>query len=107
MSKGKVAIFVEELYNEQECWYPYYRMQEAGYEVVVVGTGRQEVFYSKFGMPVKPDVTAGQVQTDDLAAVIIPGGFAPDKMRINQDMLRIVREALAAGKVVGAICHAG
>lgn len=107
MSKGKVAIFVEELYNEHEFWYPYYRMQEAGYEAVVVGTGRQEVFYSKFGMPVKPDVTADRVQTDDLVAVIIPGGFAPDKMRINQDMLRIVREALATGKVVGAICHAG
>ncbi|WP_027717927.1 type 1 glutamine amidotransferase domain-containing protein [Desulfovirgula thermocuniculi] len=107
MSKGKVAIFVEELYNEHEFWYPYYRMQEAGYEVVVVGTGRQEVFHSKLGMPVKPDVTADQVKTAELAAVIIPGGFAPDKMRINQDMLRIVREALAAGKVVAAICHAG
>mgnify|MGYP000465853744 CR=1 FL=1 len=107
MSKGKVAIFVEELYNEHEFWYPYYRMIEAGYEVVVVGTGRQEVFASKLGMPVKPDVTADKVRTEELAAVIIPGGFAPDKMRINPDMLRIVKEALAAGKVVAAICHAG
>ncbi|MEW6424882.1 MAG: type 1 glutamine amidotransferase domain-containing protein [Bacillota bacterium] len=106
-AKGKIALFVEEMYNEHEFWYPYYRMIEAGYEVVVVGTGRQEIFTSKLGMPARPDVTADKVKTEELAAVIIPGGFAPDKMRINQDMLRIVREALAGGKVVAAICHAG
>lgn len=107
MPGGRIALFVEELYNELEFWYPYYRMIEAGYDVIVVGTGRQESFVSKAGMPVKPHTTAGQVNAAELAAVIIPGGFAPDKMRINPDMLRIVREMHSEGKVVASICHAG
>ena len=107
MSRGKIAIFVEDIYNDLEFWVPYYRMLEAGFEVVVVGTGRQEEFSSKYGMPVKPDVAADKVSTGELAAVIIPGGYAPDKMRINQHMLRIVREMSDSGKPVAAICHAG
>ncbi|RYD04223.1 hypothetical protein N752_15375 [Desulforamulus aquiferis] len=81
---NKVALFVEDLYNDLEFWYPYYRMQEAGFEVVIVGTGRTEVFNSKFGMPAKADISSEQVNTEDYAAVIIPGGFAPDKMRIDK-----------------------
>ncbi|MDO7788100.1 type 1 glutamine amidotransferase domain-containing protein [Desulforamulus aquiferis] len=104
---NKVALFVEDLYNDLEFWYPYYRMQEAGFEVVIVGTGRTEVFNSKFGMPAKADISSEQVKTEDYAAVIIPGGFAPDKMRIDKNMLRIVQEMLSSGKVVASICHAG
>lgn len=107
MSKGKIALFVEELYNDLEFWVPYYRMIEAGYEVIIVGTGRQDTFLSKFNMPVKPDTTADKVNTGELVAVFIPGGFAPDKMRINSDMLRIVREMFNSNKLVAAICHAG
>lgn len=107
MAKGKVALFVEDIYNDFEFWYPYYRMIEAGFEVMVVGTGRAEVFKSKFGIPAKADITSGQAAGADFAAVIIPGGFAPDRMRIDQDMLRIVREAYESGRVVASICHAG
>ncbi len=107
MPKGRIALFVEELYNELEFWYPYYRMIEARFDVIIVGTGRQESFISKVGMPVVPHTTADKVNTDELAAVIIPGGFAPDKMRINPGMLRIVRKMYNGGKVVASICHAG
>ena len=107
MSRGKIALFVEDIYNDQEFWYPYYRMLEAGFDVIIVGTGRQDSFNSKYGMPVKPDITADKVNAGELAAVIIPGGYAPDKMRINPGMLRIVREMLDGGKVVASICHAG
>jgi len=107
MSRGKIALFVEDIYNDQEFWYPYYRMLEAGFDVIIVGTGRQDSFNSKYGMAVKPDITADKVNTGELAAVIIPGGYAPDKMRINPGMLRIVREMLDGGKVVASICHAG
>lgn len=106
MSKGKVALFLEDNYNELEFWYPYFRMIEAGFEVLVVGTGK-EVFSGKTGMPAKADLSADKIDAKDLAAVIIPGGYAPDKMRINQHMLRIVRDLAGAGKVVAAICHAG
>lgn len=107
MSRGKIALFVEDIYNDLEFWVPYYRFIEAGYEVVVVGTGRQPVFSSKFGVPVKADVAADQVNPAEFAAVIIPGGYAPDKMRINPGMLKIVRDMHESGKVVASICHAG
>jgi protease I len=107
MSRGKIALLVEDVYNDQEFWYPYYRFIEAGYQVVVVGTGRQAVFNSKFGVPVKPDIVSDQVNPAEFAAVIIPGGYAPDKMRIDQGMLKIVRQLYGSGKVVASICHAG
>ncbi len=107
MPGGKIALFVEDLYNDFEFWYPYYRMIEAGFQVVIVGTGKQDVFNSKYGVPVRPHTTAEKVDTGDLLAVIVPGGYAPDKMRVNPGMLRIVREMYNSGKPVAAICHAG
>lgn len=105
MGKRKIAIFVEDNYNEIEFWYPYYRMIEAGFEVIVVGSGRTETFKSKLGTLTK-GIDPEMVNTADLDAVIIPGGYAPDKMRVSQQMLRIVREMFNDGKVVSAICHA-
>lgn len=107
MSKRKIALFVEELYNEFEFWYPYFRMIEAGFEVVVVGSGTAKTFKGKFGIPADADVAPDTVNTREFAAVIIPGGFAPDRMRISPHMLRIVREMFDSGKLVAAICHAG
>lgn len=103
----KIAFFVEDNYDDREFWYPYYRMQEAGFNVVVIGTGRQLTFTGKSGIPVTPDITSETAKTSDFAALIIPGGFAPDKMRINKPMLEFVREMVTDGKVVASICHAG
>ncbi len=105
--KGKrIAIFIEDLYNEQEFWYPFYRMKEAGAEVTVVGTGAKE-YHSKIGLPAPGGVAAESVNTSDFDAVIIPGGFAPDRMRRNAAMLKLVRESFSQGKIVAAVCHAG
>ena len=105
--KGKrIAIFIEDLYNEQEFWYPFYRMKEVGAEVTVVGTGAKE-YHSKIGLPAPGGVAAESVNTSDFDAVIIPGGFAPDRMRRNAAMLKLVRESFSQGKIVAAVCHAG
>lgn len=106
-SNGKIALFVEEVYNEFEFWYPYYRMLEAGFAVDIVGPGTQKSFKGKYGIPATAHLDAQNVDIKDYLAVIIPGGYAPDKMRISPHMLRIVREMFEAGKVVAAICHAG
>ncbi len=103
----KVAILVEELYNEFEFWYPYYRFKEAGYEVDVVGTGRKEVYPGKTGLPARETVSAKTADPKQYAAVIIPGGFAPDFMRRDQAMVKLVRDVFRNGGVVAAICHAG
>lgn len=104
-AKGKkVAILAEDLYEDPELWYPYYRMREAGAEVVV-GPQASATYQSKHGYPVQSDVAAADVRGTDFDAVIVPGGFSPDRMRRSPDMVRLVREAYEAGKIVAAICH--
>jgi len=102
----RVAILIEDMYNEFEFWYPYYRMKEAGAKVTVVGTGAKE-YHSKIGMPAPGGVTAESINASDFDAVIVPGGYAPDRMRRNPAMVKLVRESYTQGKIVAAICHAG
>ena len=106
--KGKkVAVLAEDMYQELELWYPLLRMREAGAEVLVVGTGSASTYTSKHGYPVTVNTTANDVSAADFAAVIVPGGFAPDRLRRYPAVLKLVRDAYTQGKVVGAICHAG
>lgn len=107
LERRRVAILAEDLYEDLELWYPYYRLKEAGAEVTVVGSGRAETFTSKHGYPVKPELTAEQAHASDFDAVVIPGGYSPDLMRRKPAMVSFVKEMDAAGKTVAAICHAG
>jgi len=105
--KGKrVAVLVENLYQELEVWYPVLRMREAGAEVTIVGTGAP-AYSSKLGYEVRADKSAEQVDPADFDAIVIPGGFAPDRMRLHKPMVDLVREMSRRGKIVAAICHGG
>lgn len=103
----KVMILVEEMVNDLEFWYPYYRLKEAGCEVTVVGSGSAMEYNGKSGTKVTPDVSAAQVSSEDFDGVVIPGGYAPDIMRRYPEMVQLVKTIFDAGKVVAAICHAG
>jgi protease I len=103
----RVAVLAENMYQELELWYPLLRLREAGAETFVVGTGSADTYTSKHGYPVQVDVTADRVRADDVDAVIVPGGYAPDLMRRYPAVLQLVRDAFRQGKVVAAICHAG
>lgn len=103
----KVAMLAEDNYQELELWYPLLRMREAGAEVSVVGMPGVASYQSKHGYPVKVDVTADAVAADYFDAVIIPGGYAPDRMRRHEPMLHLVREVFERGGIVAFICHAG
>jgi len=103
----RIAILAEEIYEDMELWYPYYRLKEAGAEVVIVGTGSANQYPSKHGIPVKVDVEAGKISADEIDGVIVPGGFAPDRMRRYPAVLELVKTAFDRGKLVAAICHAG
>jgi protease I len=102
----RIAILIEDMYQEHEFWYPFYRMKEAGAKVTVVGTGAKE-YHSKIGLPAPGGVAAESVGAPDFDAVIVPGGYAPDRMRRNAAMLKLVRDSFTQGKIVAAICHAG
>lgn len=103
----RVAILVEDLYEELELWYPLLRLREAGADVLVVGTGAQEVYKGKHGYPVEAEATVAGLSVEDLDAVAIPGGYAPDRMRRCPALLDLVRQAVHSGRVVAAIGHAG
>jgi len=106
--KGKkVAILAEDLYEDLELWYPYYRLKEEGADVQIIGSGRSKTFTSKHGYPVTADASAEAAKGGGFDAVIIPGGYSPDLMRRSPAMVALVREAASKGKVVAAICHGG
>lgn len=102
----RVAILAEDNYQELELWYPLLRLQEAGAEVMVIGTGSAGTYTSKHGYPVTVDAVADEVKAADFDAIIVPGGYAPDLLRRYEAILKLVREAHQQGKVIAAICHA-
>jgi protease I len=103
----RVAVLAENSFEDLELWYPVLRLREAGAAVMIVGTGSAEAYTGKHGLPVVVDGDADEVTVADLDAVVIPGGFAPDRLRRYQAVLSLVREAHQQGKVVAFICHAG
>ncbi|HOO63742.1 MAG TPA: type 1 glutamine amidotransferase domain-containing protein [Synergistaceae bacterium] len=102
----RLAIFVEDLYNELEFWYPRFRMLEEGAKVLVIGPERKE-YSSKLGYPVIADLRADEVEPRDFHGLIIPGGYAPDKMRRCEAMVEFVRALDSQGALIAQICHAG
>ena len=104
--RRKIAILVENDYQELELHYPRLRLIEAGFEVRVLGAG-EDVYHSGKGYAVKADADVANVDADDFDAVVIPGGMAPDKMRRHQAMVDFVRRVSDQEKPVAWICHAG
>lgn len=103
----KVAIFVEEMFNVFEFWYPFYRLKEEGADVVVIGSGRKFQFSGKPGTEITVDASIDEVTIEEFDGLVIPGGYAPDMMRRYPAMVEFVKEADRLDKTVAAICHAG
>jgi protease I len=101
----RVAVLVEQQYQEMELWYPVYRLREAGCQVTVVGPEAGKSYPSKLGYPAKADAAAKDVSAADFAGLVIPGGFCPDYIRRTDAMLKLVRDIDAARKPLAAICH--
>jgi protease I len=104
LENKKIAIFIEDLYEDVEFWYPYYRMKEEGADVIVIGP-EQKSYKGKYGLPVEADRAIQGLKAGDFNALIIPGGYSPDRMRRSQAMIDFTRQMYEAGKVVAAVCH--
>ena len=107
LSGKRIAILTEDYFDEQEFIYANLRLREAGAIVTIVAPKGGTEYHSKVGWTNKSDKAASDVQAADFDAVVIPGGYAPDRMRRDPAMVRLVRDAVADGKIVAAICHAG
>jgi protease I len=101
----RAAVLVEQQYQEMEVWYPVYRLREAGCKVTLVGPESGQTYPSKLGYPAKSDKAARDVSADDFDLIVIPGGFAPDFLRRDAAVLKLVSSMAEQGKVVAAICH--
>ncbi len=107
MLAGKrIAILAEEDFEDAELVEPMRAMKDAGARVVVVGSGSKQSYRGKRGTAtITVDATADKVNAEDFDAVIVPGGYAPDKMRLHQPVIDLVKAAYDSGRVVAAVCH--
>ena len=101
----RIAVLLEQQYQEMEVWYPVYRLKEAGAEVVLVAPDAGKNYPSKLGYPAKSDAAAKDVKATDFAGIVIPGGFCPDYIRRCEAMMKLVRDADALKLPLAAICH--
>src|SRR3989338_4914110 len=103
---GAIAVLVENEYQDLEVWYPVLRFREAGFQSVVVGNG-QPSYKGKYGTTIQVDKQINQVKPEDFLAVIIPGGWAPERIRMSPAMVAFVKKMYEQGKIVASICHGG
>jgi protease I len=103
----KVAVLLDEGFEDLEFWVTVMRLREEGAEVTIVGTSAGKSVKGKNALQASSDVDAAHVSAADFDAVVVPGGWAPDKLRRSEAVTSFVRAAYDMGKIVGLICHAG
>ena len=103
----KILILVENLYEDLELHYPRYRLIEEGAKVEIAGPKARESYASKHGYPCHADMAFQEVWADNFDGVIIPGGYAPDKMRKYPPVMEFIRQFHQQQKMIAFICHAG
>ncbi len=107
LSDRRFLMFVDDIYEDLELWYPRLRLVEAGAHVTVAGPKEEHVYRGKNGYPCAATAAIADMDAADFDGVVIPGGFMPDKLRRDPKVLSLVRDFAAAGKLVAAICHGG
>lgn len=106
LDRRKAAVMIGPNFEDTEATYPYYRLQEAGARVTLIGIEEGELS-GKHGQPLEVERAAAAVGADDFDLLVIAGGMGPDKLRADPGVLELVRAMNAAGKPIGFICHAG
>ena len=101
-----IGVFVADGFEDLEFWVPVMRLREEGARTLIIGLSHDTVT-AKHCLTATPEVVASEVDAATLDGLVIPGGWAPDKLRRSEDVLRITRETHAAGKVIAVICHGG
>lgn len=103
----RILIFVGDIYEDLELWYPKLRLIEAGGHVVVAGPEAGKTYDGKNGYPCVSDAMIDDMNATDFHGLVVPGGFMPDKLRRDPKVLQLTRDFAEAGKLVAAICHGG
>jgi len=105
---AKVAMILAGMFEDAEFREPFDRLSAAGHEVVVIGSEAHQPLTGKKGKEtVTPEVSVGEVSADRFDGLVIPGGYSPDHLRLDERMVALTRDIFEAGKPVAAVCHAG
>jgi len=107
LQNKKVIALVEEEFEDLEHWYPVYRLREEGAQVDLVGPEAGVTYFGKYGVPAKTDYAFTDINAEDYDAILVPGGWAPDKLRRYPEVIKFIQTMDKAKKPIGQICHAG
>lgn len=107
LENSRFLILIDDDYEDLEFWYPRLRLMEAGAKVTVAGPPGKRHFRGKHGYPAASDADIPAMSAADFQGIIIPGGWAPDRLRRDPHVLDLVRDFAAVGKLIAAICHGG
>jgi len=107
LASQRILMFVGDIYEDLELWYPKLRLIEAGAEVIVAGPEGGVSYAGKHGYPCVSDSSYHSENAADYHGLVVPGGFMPDKLRREEKVLSLVRDFDAAGQLIAAVCHGG
>jgi protease I len=105
---ARFAFIIDEMFEDSEFRVPYDGVRQSGHEAVIVGLSSGKKLEGKKGKEnITTDVSIDEVSPEEFDALVIPGGYSPDKIRTNEKMVELTRSIFQASKPVAAICHAG
>ncbi len=107
LQERRIAVLVDKSFEDLEFWVPTMRLLEEGADVVIAGRDANDTVVGKHGLTATTEVAARDLEADALDAVVVPGGWAPDKLRRDEGVISLIREMDAQDNVVAQICHAG
>lgn len=102
----KILALVADDFEDLELWYPILRLREEGISVELIGEEKGKVYRGKHGLTALSDLSFNEVHFEKYDGVLIPGGWAPDKLRRNNEVIKIVQYMNKEKKLIGQICHA-
>ncbi|GIN10990.1 protease [Shouchella clausii] len=103
----RVLAAVDAEFEDLELWYPVIRLQEEGADVVFAGAEANKTYIGKYGVPATSTISFNEASADEFDGVLVPGGWAPDKLRRYPELLSFIKEMDKQKKPIGQICHAG
>ncbi|WP_158735384.1 type 1 glutamine amidotransferase domain-containing protein [Alteribacillus sp. YIM 98480] len=107
LSQTRIIALVDEDFEDLELWVPVMRLREEGAEVVLTGKEKGKTYYGKYGVPAEAQAGFSDINPEDFDGILVPGGWAPDKLRRFDEVIDMVKHMDANEKVIGQICHAG
>ncbi|WP_427814765.1 type 1 glutamine amidotransferase domain-containing protein (plasmid) [Enterococcus sp. 22-H-5-01] len=107
LENKKVIALVDHDFEDLELWYPVHRVREEGAQVDLVGAEAHKTYIGKYGVPAESDYAFSDIDVAEYDAILVPGGWAPDKLRRFPEVISFVQKMDQAEKVIGQICHAG